>query len=148
MKKPGFTLIELLVVISIIGILAALLIANMVGIRERARDSAIKTNLGQLQTALRLYYNDLQRFPPHTISTCSQLITELQKGNYIQPITIDVPNGGSCTYENINGSFTWFDTDGYIIGTTLYSGAGNDDTNSGKKCGKGEIEKRYFVCAM
>lgn len=57
-KFPGFTLIELLVVISIIGILAALLLANFAGIRDRADDSRRKSNFKQLQNALRLRYND------------------------------------------------------------------------------------------
>lgn len=59
----AFTLIELLVVISIIGILAALLLANFAGIRDRADDAKLKSNMKQLQTALRLYYNDNQSYP-------------------------------------------------------------------------------------
>jgi general secretion pathway protein G len=61
--KRGFTLIELLVVISIIGILATLLIANYNAARERARDAQRKSDLRNIQTALRLYYNDTQRYP-------------------------------------------------------------------------------------
>ena len=146
MKKPGFTLIELLVVISIIGILAALLIANMVGIRERARDSAIKTNLGQIQSALRLYYNDKQSFPgvANTEQSCESVISSLNAPvQYLQKLTIDVPGGGACKYTP-NGTL-----DGYTIQTTLYSGAGEDDTKSGAKCGiVSPAEKQYYVCAM
>lgn len=63
LSKNGFTLIELLVVISIIGVLAAVLLVNFVGVRERAADAAKKNNLRQLKTALRLYYNDYQVYP-------------------------------------------------------------------------------------
>ncbi len=59
----AFTLIELLVVISIIGILALIILPNMVGIRGRARDTALKADLTQMKTALRLYYNDKQQYP-------------------------------------------------------------------------------------
>lgn len=62
-KQRGFTLIELLVVIFILGILATLLISNMQGARQRARDTAKKSELGNLKTALRLYYNDYQSYP-------------------------------------------------------------------------------------
>lgn len=57
-RLSAFTLIELLVVISVIGILAALLLANFAGIRDRADDSRVKSNLKQLQSAMRLRYND------------------------------------------------------------------------------------------
>ena len=65
-SESGFTLIELLVVISIIGILAALLLTNFVGIRERAADARLKSDLQQLKKALRLYYNDHQEYPSTT----------------------------------------------------------------------------------
>ena len=61
--KRGFTLVELLVVISIIGVLSALIISNLNDARARARDVRRKTNLNQLKTSLRLYYNDYQSYP-------------------------------------------------------------------------------------
>ena len=61
--KKGFTLIELLVVISLIGILATLVIANMNSARERARDAQRKSDFRSIQTALRLYYNDKGGYP-------------------------------------------------------------------------------------
>lgn len=59
----GFTLIELLVAISIIAVLAGLLLVNFVGIRERAADAQKKSDLNEVKKALRLYYNDNQRYP-------------------------------------------------------------------------------------
>lgn len=61
--KKGFTLIELLVVVSLIGVLATLVIANLNSARERARDTQRKSDLRNIQTALRLYYNDSSDFP-------------------------------------------------------------------------------------
>jgi prepilin-type N-terminal cleavage/methylation domain-containing protein len=53
----GFTLIEMLVVISIIGILATIVIANMAGVRERARDAQRKSDISQIQKAMEMYKN-------------------------------------------------------------------------------------------
>ena len=61
--KKGFTLIELLVVISILGLLASLLISNVTGARERARDSQRKSDLLQIKEALRMYKNDFGGYP-------------------------------------------------------------------------------------
>lgn len=61
--KKGFTLIELLVVIAIIATILGLALPNFLGARERARDTKRKAEIGQLKSALRLYYNDYQRYP-------------------------------------------------------------------------------------
>jgi type II secretion system protein G len=60
----GFTLIELLVVISIIGILTTLVSANLNAARSRARDAERKSDLKSMQTALRIYFNDNETYPP------------------------------------------------------------------------------------
>lgn len=61
--KRGFTLIELLVAISIIGILSSFLLANFVGVRQRARDGVRKADLRQIQSALELYRSDKGEYP-------------------------------------------------------------------------------------
>jgi len=53
--KKGFTLIELLVVIAIIGILAAIIIANLGGARNVAKDGAVKAQLANLRGQMELY---------------------------------------------------------------------------------------------
>jgi len=63
MNKKGFTLIELLVVIAIIGVLAGFLMANFVGVRQRARDGVRKSDLRQIQAALELYRSDKGSYP-------------------------------------------------------------------------------------
>ncbi|OGM05197.1 hypothetical protein A2125_01695 [Candidatus Woesebacteria bacterium GWB1_43_5] len=61
--KKAFTLIELLVVISLLGILATLVLANLTSARQRGRDVQRKSDLRNITTALRLYYNDYGKYP-------------------------------------------------------------------------------------
>jgi len=62
-KGKGFTLLEVLVVIAIIAIIIAFAVSNFVGARQRARDIRKKSELQQVKTALRLYYNDYNMYP-------------------------------------------------------------------------------------
>jgi len=68
MKKnqQGFTLIELLVVIAIIGLLSTLSIVALNQARARSRDARRLADVKQIQTALEMYYNDLNQYPAST----------------------------------------------------------------------------------
>jgi prepilin-type N-terminal cleavage/methylation domain-containing protein len=123
-SKNGFSLIELLVVISIIGVLAAILMVNLMGARERGRDSQRIQDLNSLKGALRLYYNDNQSYP----------------------------SGSGCTTSGVAGvgyTYTVVDSNnGFLLTVGLESGAGNDDINSQVKCGVATPrDKVYAVCA-
>lgn len=53
--EGGFTLIELLVVILIIGVLTAIALPAFLSQKSKADDSAAKTQVGTLQTAMETY---------------------------------------------------------------------------------------------
>lgn len=59
----GFTLIELMVVLVVIGVLAALIVPNVLDRTDDARVAAAKTDVNQLMQALRLYRLDNQNYP-------------------------------------------------------------------------------------
>lgn len=59
----AFTLVELLVVVSIIGILAAVLMANFNDARILARDDVRKSDLKEMQLAIELYRAQNGRYP-------------------------------------------------------------------------------------
>lgn len=62
-RAAGFTLIELMVVLVIIGVLAALIVPNVLDRTDDARATAARTDIGNLMQALKLYKLDNQRYP-------------------------------------------------------------------------------------
>ena len=56
-------MIELLVVLVIIGVLAALIVPNLLDRTDDARATAARTDVGNLMQALKLYKLDNQRYP-------------------------------------------------------------------------------------
>ena len=63
-RRRGFTLIEMLIVIAIIGVLGALLLPALHGVRERVKRLTCQNNLRQLAQAMRTYGLLYKDFPP------------------------------------------------------------------------------------
>lgn len=156
MKSSGFTLIELLIVITIIGTLAGLLFTNFSGARERARDSKRKNDVTQMKNALRLYYNDYQRYPLEDntkiagcgldgISSCTwggTFSAGVAQTIYMNQLPTDPLSTQSYTYTRIND-------DSYQLTSLLENVGDNSAAKSQVQCGVAPgatVTKVYMVC--
>jgi type IV pilus assembly protein PilA len=61
-SEEGFTLIELMVVVLIIAILIAIAIPTFLGARERAQNSAAKSDLRNALAAAKVHYTDTESY--------------------------------------------------------------------------------------
>ncbi len=152
----GFTLIELLVVISILGILATLLISNVTGARERARDSQRKSDLLQIKEALRMYKNDFGGYPATgangTIKGCGTTAVptdcpwgaEFKKDNttYMKLLPKDP---SSSETSPIYYTYSQTDQDTFLLYAILENKSDQDIVKSQTRCG-GSVDNAYYVC--
>jgi len=84
--QRGFTLIEVMVVVAIIGILALIIVPNVVGKDDQARVTTTQASLGSIANALELYKLDNYRYP-NTAEGLRALVTRPESARVF-------PNGG------------------------------------------------------
>ena len=106
-RQDGFTLLEIMVVVVIIGILAALVVPNIIGRPDEARQIAAKQDIASLMQALKLYRLDNQRYPSSeqglqalvTKPTTAPIPPNWKAGGYIERLPKD-PWGTPYHYLN------------------------------------------------
>jgi general secretion pathway protein G len=62
-RNKGFTLLEVMVVIAILGLIAAMIVPNVIGQNEQAQVKLAKTNMAGIANALDLYKLDNHKYP-------------------------------------------------------------------------------------
>ncbi len=140
-KTSGFTLIELLVVVSLIGILATLVLANLNAARQRGRDAQRKSDLRNIQTALRLYYNDFDKYPVNmasNIAGCgasgdSICVWGEAFASGVQTYMSTLPDD---PLPSISYSYQQIDSDNYTL-TACLENASDDKAQASATCASG-----------
>jgi len=99
--KKAFTLVELMVVVAIIGILATVVVVNVVGQTYEAKKAKVKADFSSIKTAIRMYKIDNGRYPRQLDELLQQ--NSKGKGPWIEEMAQD-PWGNDYVYEYRSGS--------------------------------------------
>lgn len=88
-KQQGFTLLEVMVVIVILGILAAMVVPNLIGNQEQAQIKRAIIDITSLENSLDRYKIDNFRYP-----STEQGLEALVSQTDIEPLPRRFPSGG------------------------------------------------------
>lgn len=88
-SHQGFTLLEVMVVIVILGILASMVVPNLLGSQERANVQKAVSDVTALETSLSMYKMDNYDFP-----STEQGLEALVNETDIEPLPRRFPDGG------------------------------------------------------
>ncbi len=109
--KKGFTLIELLVVIAIIGILAAVILANLGNARSSAKDGAVKSQLANIRAQMELYAqmpgNNSSYGSASDCTTGTTAFTTPNAGNGVADLIAGIVSDGSTAQDCVANGTTW-----------------------------------------
>ncbi|MGM3192501.1 type II secretion system major pseudopilin GspG [Dickeya dadantii subsp. dieffenbachiae] len=98
----GFTLMEVMVVILIIGLMATLVIPNIMGSKQRANIQKAKADISAIENALEMYHLDHNRFPEENeglSALTAEGNSENLSGGYVHDLPKD-PWGHAYYYAN------------------------------------------------
>jgi len=92
-RQSGFTLLELLIVLAILGVIAAMVVPNLMGTQKQAYIKATRNSIHSLEQTLKLYAVDhAGTFPTGGSEVLEQLMsTTDQNGQQVAPLLTEIP---------------------------------------------------------
>ena len=119
-QRRGFTIVELLIVIVVVAILAAISVVAYNGIQERARTTAVNSDLATIQKAMLLYRADRGALPlsadwysgtamPPTSRWSTEIIAGLRNEKFITTSGLE---------KDPWGQYYWYDNNDCSIGSS------------------------------
>ena len=97
-RHSGFTLLEVLLVLAILGVIAAMVVPNLLGRQQEAYVKATRTSISGLEGAVKLYASEHDgQFPEGNAETVFQQLmspetdqqTGKQRASYLEKIPLD-----------------------------------------------------------
>lgn len=101
-RESGFTLLEVMVVIAILGLIAAMIVPNVIGQSEQAKVKLAKTNMAGIANALDLYKLDNHKYPSTALGLDALVhqpadVRNWNPAGYLKSTPVD-PWGNAYTY--------------------------------------------------
>ena len=152
-KQKGFTLIELLVVVAIIGLLATIVTVSLGSARARARDARRVADMGQIETALNLYYSDNSEYPAGLEDLVPATGTK-----YLRGVRVDAASGVPVDGQNVEYQYVvddatdpqayhvWIDLE-TTADSDLMRQAANCDSIAGETDITGDTDVSFDKCS-
>lgn len=106
-NRKGFTLIELVVVVAILGVLAMLVVPNVINRIDEAKDAVLNANIKVINNAIRMYYFEKGDYP--AANDVNKLIDVLESSGYLDPHEAENAKNaldGKVTLNASNGKVT------------------------------------------
>jgi len=121
-RQQGFTLLELIIVVAVIGILATIVMPQLLHTPDKAKEAVLRTDLRTFRDIIDQYYADKGKYP--------ESLDVLVEEQYIRTIPIDPMTKSADTWVAV---FEEPKLDGAPVESEEESGPGIMDVHSGSE---------------